>query len=69
MAGFILVHQFRGKGCRLAGLVLLGQTREELEAFAVSLSQPAFRGKQLYDGILHGATSVAAISNVSISIS
>ena len=47
-----------------AGSVLLGQTREELEAFAKALGQPAFRGKQLYDGILHGAASVAAISNV-----
>lgn len=49
----------------LGGQVLLGKTLEELQEFAKAQGQPAYRGKQLYDGLMHGAHSVEDITNVS----
>lgn len=37
---------------------------EELEEFAVSLGEKKFRGKQIFEGIYHGATSFGEISNL-----
>ena len=44
--------------------VLLGRSLPELQRFAQERGQPAYRGKQLYDGLLHGAHSVLEFSNV-----
>jgi 23S rRNA (adenine2503-C2)-methyltransferase len=42
---------------------LLGQTREQLEAWAASQGQPAFRGRQLHDWLYsRGARSLEAIT-------
>jgi hypothetical protein len=41
------------------GMVLLGQTAEQLAQLATSMGQPAYRGKQLTDSILKGAKRVA----------
>lgn len=49
----------------LGGQVLLGRSLEELQEFAKAHGQPAYRGKQLYDGLMHGAHSVEDITNVS----
>ncbi|CAL8470309.1 g9851 [Coccomyxa elongata] len=46
------------------GQVLLGRSLEELQDFAKAHGQPAYRGKQLYDGLMHGAHSVEDITNV-----
>lgn len=44
---------------------LLGMTRKELEALAVSLGQPAFRGRQIADWIYkRGVTSIEEMSNL-----
>ena len=50
--------------CPCAGTVLLGRSLTDLQDFAASLGQPKFRGKQLYDGLMHGAHSVMDINNV-----
>ena len=50
---------FRG-----AGDVILARSAEELVALAAADGQPAYRGKQLMDGVMHGARSVDDISNV-----
>ena len=42
----------------------MGRTAEELQALAAEDGQPAYRAKQLADGVLHGARSVDDISNV-----
>ena len=44
--------------------MLLGRSLTDLQDFAASLGQPKFRGKQLYDGLMHGAHSVMDINNV-----
>ncbi|KAK9803300.1 hypothetical protein WJX72_009998 [[Myrmecia] bisecta] len=44
--------------------VLLGRTVEELAEIAKASGQPAYRGKQLHDGLMHGARSVDDITNV-----
>ena len=49
-------------GC--AGPVVLGRTPEELLELAAEDGQPAYRAKQLMDGILHGARSIDDIGNV-----
>jgi hypothetical protein len=36
---------------------------QELQAFAQDHGQPAYRGKQLYDGLMHGARSLDDITN------
>ena len=36
------------------GTVLLGQSVEELSQLAKDTGQSAYRGKQLYDGLMHG---------------
>jgi len=38
--------------------VLLGRPTSELEALAKQFGQPAFRAKQLNDGIMKGARSI-----------
>lgn len=47
-----------------AGTVLLGMSAEELTALAKADEQPAYRGKQLGDGVRNGARSLQDISNV-----
>ncbi|WIA17218.1 hypothetical protein OEZ85_014098 [Tetradesmus obliquus] len=47
-----------------AGVVLLGQTAEQLGELAKSMGQPAYRGKQLADGVLKGAKRVADIKGL-----
>ncbi len=49
---------------RRIGDVILARTGEELVALAAADGQPAYRGKQLMDGVLHGARSVDDIRNV-----
>jgi hypothetical protein len=44
--------------------VLLGATAEQLTALAAADGQPAYRGKQLADGVRNGARSVADIAQV-----
>lgn len=45
--------------------VLLGQTISQLEEMvSQSFEQPKYRGKQLHDALLHGATSVRDIHQV-----
>ena len=46
--------------------MLLGQSRQDLEQFVVSLGLPGYRGKQLYDGVMHGARSIHDINNVNL---
>ncbi|KAK9915952.1 hypothetical protein WJX75_006384 [Coccomyxa subellipsoidea] len=53
-----------GRTAGAGGQVLLGKTLEELQEFAKAQGQPAYRGKQLYDGLMHGAHSVEDITNV-----
>lgn len=45
--------------------VILGRTQEELAALMKSLEQPAYRAKQLRDGVMHGARSVHDITTLS----
>lgn len=47
-----------------AGTVLLGMGEEELAAVAVADGQPAYRGKQLGDGVRNGARALKDIANV-----
>ena len=47
-----------------AGPVVLGRTSEELLELAAEDGQPAYRAKQLMDGILRGARSIDDIGNV-----
>lgn len=50
--------------------VLLGQTVEQLQNLAVEqFEQPKYRGKQLYDALFHGVTSVNDINQVRFSAS
>ena len=53
-----------GFACSFAGTVLLGATAEQLAALAAADGQPAYRGKQLADGVRNGARSVADIAQV-----
>jgi hypothetical protein len=53
----VLFHVF-------AGTVLLGASAEQLVALAAADGQPAYRGKQLADGVRNGARSVADIAQV-----
>ena len=53
-------------GTRCVGDVILARTAEELVELAAVDGQPAYRGKQLMDGVLHGARSVDDIRNVRI---
>ena len=50
-----------------AGNILLGKSVEELAALSVSLGQPRYRGKQIFDGLLQGARSTADLHLVSSS--
>ena len=45
--------------------MLLGASGEALTALAAADGQPAYRGKQLADGVKNGARSLADIANVS----
>lgn len=55
-----------------AGTVLLGQSKEQLQALAVSLGQPQYRGTQVYDHLMatarnpgaRGAKSIAELATV-----
>ncbi|PRW33242.1 ribosomal RNA large subunit methyltransferase N isoform A [Chlorella sorokiniana] len=47
------------------GEVILGRTLEELAALMASLGQPAYRAKQLRDGVMQGARSVHDITTLS----
>ena len=49
-----------------AGTILLGRSLTDLQEFAETHGQPKFRGKQLYDGLMHGAQNVLDINNVSV---
>ena len=46
------------------GNVLLCQSTAELGQLATDTGQSAYRGKQLYDGLLHGARKLDEINNV-----
>ncbi|CAL5218542.1 g231 [Coccomyxa viridis] len=46
------------------GTVLLGRSLTDLQDFAQANGQPKFRGKQLYDGLVHGAHDVLDFNNV-----
>lgn len=47
------------------GGVLLGQTVEQLqELVSGQFEQPKYRGKQMYDALFHGVTSVNDINQV-----
>lgn len=48
----------------LSGHVLLGQSVEQLSQLAQQLGQPAYRGKQLLDGILKGAHRTTDIKGI-----
>lgn len=48
-----------------AGNVLLCQSTEDLGVLAKDTGQSAYRGKQLYDGMMHGARKLDDINNVS----
>lgn len=50
--------------CPLAGPVLLGRSLTDLQEFAETHGQPKFRGKQLYDGLVHGVHNVLEFNNV-----
>ena len=50
--------------CTVAGTVLLGQTVEELGQLAKDTGQSAYRGKQLYDGLMHGARQLDHFNQV-----
>lgn len=43
---------------------LLGRSLKEVQQIAVAEGYPVYRGKQLYEGILQGAKSLADVSNV-----
>jgi adenine C2-methylase RlmN of 23S rRNA A2503 and tRNA A37 len=45
--------------------VILGRSAEELAALVAALGEPAYRARQLRDGVLHGARSVADITTLS----
>lgn len=47
-----------------AEAALLGKSLPELEDVAKQHSQPAYRGKQLRDGLLRGAATLDDFSNV-----
>ena len=47
--------------------MILGRTADELAQLAAADEQPAYRGKQLMDGVLKGARSIDDIGNVSTS--
>lgn len=48
----------------VTGTVLLGASAEQLAALAAADEQPAYRGKQLADGVRNGARAVADIAQV-----
>lgn len=43
---------------------MLGRSLEELQALVKAQGQPAYRAKQLRDGVLQGARSLADITNL-----
>lgn len=47
-----------------AGNVLLGQSIAELGQLAQDTGQSAYRGKQLYDGLLHGVRQIDQFNQV-----
>ncbi|KAL4440001.1 hypothetical protein ABPG75_003002 [Micractinium tetrahymenae] len=47
------------------GEVILGRTQEELAALMAAVGQPAYRAKQLRDGVMQGARSVHDITTLS----
>lgn len=48
----------------LAGNVLLGQSIQDLGQLAQDTGQSAYRGKQLYDGLLHGVRQLDQFNQV-----
>lgn len=48
----------------LAGNVLLGQSIQDLGQLAQDTGQSAYRGKQLYDGLLHGVRQIDQFNQV-----
>ena len=57
-------EQLKPYRCLCVGPVVLGRTSEELLELATEDGQPAYRAKQLMDGILQGARSINDINNV-----
>ncbi len=47
-----------------AGEVVLGRSLEELQVLVKAAGQPAFRAKQLRDGVLQGARNLGDITNL-----
>lgn len=47
-----------------AGNVLLGQSVADLGQLAQDTGQSAYRGKQLYDGLLHGVRQIDQFNQV-----
>ena len=43
---------------------MLGRSLEEVQALVKAAGQPAYRAKQLRDGVLRGARTLADISNL-----
>ncbi|KAL0020893.1 hypothetical protein WJX77_007989 [Trebouxia sp. C0004] len=54
----------RRRSASQPGTVLLGQTVEELGQLAKDTGQSAYRGKQLYDGLMHGARQLDHFNQV-----
>ena len=60
-------HWISPHGRLLHAGALLAQTIEELRKLAEQDGQPAYRGKQLHDGLMRGAQHLDDFSNVSYS--
>lgn len=59
----MLAHETEERFCH-TGTVLLGRSLTDLQDFAQANGQPKFRGKQLYDGLVHGVHNVLDFNNV-----
>jgi hypothetical protein len=44
--------------------VILGRSLEELQALVAASGQPTYRAKQLRDGVMQGAKSIADITTI-----
>ena len=48
----------------MAKIDVLSLLPEELEAFALEIGEKKFRGKQIFEGLYHGATEFSQITNL-----
>ena len=75
----LLSHQFQAQpkdicpyhftAFSFAGSALLGRSMPELEDLAKRYGQPAYRGKQIHDGLFQGARTLDAFTNVGMLVS